>query len=149
MPPVCKQEHDIKYVSFHSCIFINFMLYLKSFWNWRLKSQRDRLKLIYTIWPEVFGHLTIKLICGSSPNCFQKVGSTQLYRKTWYTVALQFPFNETKRPNLFQHDNEPVHKVRSMKAWFAKVGVENSLTLTSTLPNIFGMNWNARPSHQH
>lgn len=32
MPPVCKQEHDIKYhVSFHSCIFINFMLYLKSF----------------------------------------------------------------------------------------------------------------------
>ncbi|MCI4387006.1 hypothetical protein PGIGA_G00069260 [Pangasianodon gigas] len=35
-----------------------------------------------------------------------------------------FPSLELRGPNLFQHDNAPVHKASSMKTWCVKVGVE-------------------------
>ena len=48
-------------------------------------------------------------------------------------------------PFLFQHDNDPVHKVRSIQKWFV---VWKNLTglhraLTSTPLNTFEINWNA------
>ena len=51
---------------------------------------------------------------------------------------------------LFQHDNAPVHKARSIQKWFDKIRVEEldwaaqtSGLLASTSLNTFGMNWNA------
>ncbi|XP_053498392.1 uncharacterized protein LOC128618676 isoform X1 [Ictalurus furcatus] len=42
---------------------------------------------------------------------------------------------------LYEHDN--MHKVRSMKTWCVKVGVEELFrSLISTQLNTFGMNWN-------
>ncbi|MCI4381354.1 hypothetical protein PGIGA_G00250880 [Pangasianodon gigas] len=38
--------------------------------------------------------------------------------------TLHFPSLELRGPNLFQHDNAPVHKASSMKTWCVKVGVE-------------------------
>ena len=50
-------------------------------------------------------------------------------------------------PFLFQHDNAPVHKSRSIQKWFGEIGVEelDSLhrALTSTPSNTFDINWNA------
>lgn len=44
------------------------------------------------------------------------------------------------RSSNHEHDNAPVHMQSSMKTWLAKVVVK---TLTATLMNTFGMNWNA------
>ena len=47
---------------------------------------------------------------------------------------------------LFQHDNAPMHKARSIQKWFVEIGVEElacTRALTSTPSNTFGMNWNA------
>ena len=49
---------------------------------------------------------------------------------------------------LFQHDNAPVHKAKSIHKWFVEICVWMNLTglhraLTSTPSNTFGMNWNA------
>jgi hypothetical protein len=48
---------------------------------------------------------------------------------------------------LFQHDNAPMHKARSIQKWFVEIGVEKldwpAQSLTSTPSNTFGMNWNA------
>lgn len=60
--------------------------------------------------PKVFGHLAVIPICGVSPNCWHKFGSTQLSRMDLYAVALRFAFTGTKSVNLFQHDNAPLHK---------------------------------------
>ena len=52
-------------------------------------------------------------------------------------------------PFLFQHDNAPVHKAKSIQKWFVEIGVEEldwpspNRALTSTPSNTFGMNWNA------
>ena len=49
-------------------------------------------------------------------------------------------------PFLFQHDNAPMHKSRSIQKWFVEIGVEDLTglhrALTSTPSNTFGMNWN-------
>ena len=49
-------------------------------------------------------------------------------------------------PFLFQHDEAPMSKVRSIQQWFVEIGVEEldcpHRALTSTPLNIFGMNWN-------
>lgn len=42
---------------------------------------------------------------------------------------------ELKAPKLFQHDSVPVNKVRFMKSWFAKTGVE-ILACPSQSPDI-------------
>lgn len=41
-----------------------------------------------------------------------------------YDVAYNLPSLVLRGPNLFQYDNDPVHKVSSMKAWFARVVVK-------------------------
>ena len=50
-------------------------------------------------------------------------------------------------PFLFQQDNFPVNKARSIQKWF--IGVEDLTALRraliSTQSNTFGMNWNAEP----
>ena len=50
-------------------------------------------------------------------------------------------------PFLFQHENAPVHKAKSIQKWFVEIGVEEldwpAQSLTSTPSNTFGMNWNA------
>ena len=50
-------------------------------------------------------------------------------------------------PFLFQHDNAPVHKARSIQKWFVKIGMLEldwpAQSLTSNQSNTFGMNWNA------
>ena len=49
-------------------------------------------------------------------------------------------------PFLFQHDNVPMHKARSIQKWFVEIGVEeldwHAQSLISTPSNTFGMNWN-------
>lgn len=56
------------------------------------------------------------------PKLLHKVGSTQLSRMS--LDALKFLSIRTKGPNpeLFLQDNAPVHKVKTMETWFAKVG---------------------------
>lgn len=51
---------------------------------------------------------------------------TQLFWMSFYAVMCQFPFTGTKgpSPNMFQHENDPVHKLISMKTWLAMVGVK-------------------------
>lgn len=44
------------------------------------------------------------------PNCYNKVGLIQVSKMFLYSVALRFLFIEARGPNLFQHDNTPVHK---------------------------------------
>lgn len=80
--------------------------------------------IIYTTWPTVCGHMTITPTCCSSPYCCHKVESTQLSTMSLYATVLRFPFAWTKGPNLFQHNNAPVHKMTSMKKWVAKFIVE-------------------------
>ena len=50
-------------------------------------------------------------------------------------------------PFLFQYDNAPVHKVRSIQKWFVEIGVEEldwPAWSTDLNPiDTFGMNWNA------
>ena len=50
-------------------------------------------------------------------------------------------------PFLFQHDNAPVYKTRSMQKWFVKIGLWDDWPAQSpdlkTPSNTFGMNWNA------
>lgn len=48
---------------------------------------------------------------------------TQLSRMPLYAVA-DFPSLKMKGPNLFYHDNAPLHKVWSKKTRFAKADVE-------------------------
>ncbi|CDQ83365.1 unnamed protein product [Oncorhynchus mykiss] len=44
---------------------------------------------------------------------------------------------------LFQHDNVPVHKARSIQKWFVEIGVEELDCPDLNPPlNTFGMNWN-------
>ena len=38
-------------------------------------------------------------------------------------------------PFLFQHDNAPVHKARSIQKWFVKIGVEE-LDRPAQIPNL-------------
>ena len=49
-------------------------------------------------------------------------------------------------PFLFQHDNAPMHKARSIQKWLVEIGVENMTgmhrALTSTPSNTFEINWN-------
>ena len=51
-----------------------------------------------------------------------------------------------EEPFLFQHDNAPVHKTRSIQKWFIEIGVKNLTdlhrALIATPSNTFGMNWN-------
>lgn len=41
-----------------------------------------------------------------------KISSTELYRMSFYDIALRFPFT-----NLFQYDNNPVHKDIVFQGW--------------------------------
>jgi hypothetical protein len=43
---------------------------------------------------------------GPSPNCFHKVGNTELSRMSSYAVALRFTFTGTKRPSP-NHEKQP------------------------------------------
>ncbi|MCI4389300.1 hypothetical protein PGIGA_G00096420 [Pangasianodon gigas] len=68
-----------------------------------------------------------------------------------------FPSLELRGPNLFQHNNAPVHKVSSMKTWCVKVGVEElecpaqspDLNPTEHLWDELEHQLNPRPPHQH
>jgi hypothetical protein len=46
-------------------------------------------------------------------------------------------------PFLFQHDNAPVHKARSIQKWFVEISVEELDCPAQSPSNTFGMNWNA------
>ncbi|XP_047015897.1 uncharacterized protein LOC124628872 isoform X2 [Ictalurus punctatus] len=50
----------------------------------------------------------------------------RIIRKQWNRLSqhYSFPSLELRGPNLFQHDQAPVHKASSMKTSFAMVGVE-------------------------
>lgn len=51
-----------------------------------------------------------------------------------YAVALRTPFSGTKGSwqNLFEHGNIPEHKKKSVKTWFAQVGMEKLEWLVQT-----------------
>lgn len=59
---------------------------------------------------------------GSTPKCYHRVKSTQLFTLSLYAVALQCQF--TKRPKnlffFFLREHDSVHKTSSMKTRFAK-----------------------------
>ncbi|MCJ8743348.1 hypothetical protein PDJAM_G00093060 [Pangasius djambal] len=68
-----------------------------------------------------------------------------------------FPSLELRGPNLFQHDDAPVHKASSMKTWCVKVGVEElegpaqipDLNPTEHLWDELEHRLHPRPPHQH
>lgn len=101
------------------------------------------MNITFAIWLHymVCEHLIITPVCGSSPNCFHKKGSTQLSRISLQPVACSsFTPPKLRGPNLFHQDNAPAHtQTSSMKTpWFAKGEVAEP---AQTPLNAFGMNW--------
>lgn len=44
--------------------------------------------------------------------------------RIWMLLFKDFYSLELGGPNMFQHDSFPVHKVKSMRKWFARAGVD-------------------------
>ncbi|MCJ8746632.1 hypothetical protein PDJAM_G00144070 [Pangasius djambal] len=70
---------------------------------------------------------------GNRPDPYVKVWCDGLFGGT--TELYSFPSLELRGPNLFQHDDAPVHKASSMKTWCVKVGVEE-LECPSQIPDL-------------
>lgn len=68
--------------------------------------------------------LTITPICGCCATWRHKPVSTQLSRRTLYSVVLRIFFTNRPRPYSSEHYNASVHKVKCMKTWFAKAELE-------------------------
>lgn len=59
-------------------------------------KQKSFPSATYTIWLKVCGHLTIKPICGPSPNYCHQLGSTKLYWMSLYAATLVSPSLELR-----------------------------------------------------
>lgn len=74
-------------------------------------TQSGKLHLYSPMFVDTWPHQYVVLL---------QIGST---RWRLYFQHYDIPSLELRDPNMFLHDNTPVHRTSSIKIWFAKVGV--------------------------
>lgn len=89
------------------------------------KEESNYEKGLPGIKPTQFGQ-TFENIRTSHPYVVpRQVVATKLEAYKYIDIGCQFPSLELRSTNMFmKHDNAPVHRLSSMKTWFAKTGVK-------------------------